>query len=76
VVVFDTLSNILLLGIRIREGKNRFFFPITSGSGGRVSLCHTACTGSRIKLTSVGDTGKNFFDFIRDVPSPSVSKKG
>ncbi len=63
--VFDALSDILLLALRIRERKLRLIRTITGYIRKTVVLIHTAFTGSSgINPTVVIITGKNIFHFI------------
>jgi hypothetical protein len=50
---FYALRDILLLAFWIREGEIGFFIPAAGRVGGGVRLCHTAFTGSTIKLSKV-----------------------
>jgi hypothetical protein len=63
-VVFDTLRNIMLLGLGIGEGEIRFFLTVAGGVGGQVVLRHTAFTGSRLESRVFIITGKNICHFF------------
>lgn len=62
-VVFDTLGNILLVSIRVREGKSRISTPVADCIRGIIVALHTAFTGSRTIPQWLSSQEKTFVFF-------------